>query len=447
MGCRIYARGVCCEVKKYARLVITIVCVYIAAVLLFVLLTNTGLISTSVSNEHILLLNDITQTAGDNWKEPNAFDSIKSDVDYMVLDQNNSVVYDSRTKGSSSERMSVENAMKMRYPYSYVTRDNNILGYVILLDDGRDSYNSLRLGMTAAFAVCGLLIVAGAVIYGIYVQKNIIGPFKKMERFAGKVAEGNLNEPLMLDKNNMFGSFTESFDIMREELAASKDRELALQKKEQELVASLSHDLKTPVTGIKVTSELLKAKHEMNGGDEEEITKLDNIYKKADEIDRLVTDLFSSTLENLGEFKVNCKDEPSSVLNDIVVKHDDKGLIASGSIPGVIINIDTKRMSQVVGNILYNSYKYANTKIDIEYKVIEDYLEMKIRDYGPGVPEEELDLITNKFYRGKKQKDSNADGSGLGLYIARILMEKMNGELIPSNQDKGFAITLLIPLG
>lgn len=433
--------------KNYTRLVIAIVCVYVAAVLLFVLLTNTGLVNTSVSNEHILVLNDIAQTAGDNWKDPNAFDGINSDVDFVVLDQNNSVVYDSRTNGTSTERLSVEAAMKMRYPYSYIVRENNILGCVILLDDGRDSYNSLRFGVTMAFAVCGLLIVAGAVIYGIYVQKNIIGPFKKMERFAGKVAEGNLNEPLMLEKNNMFGSFTESFDIMREELAASKDRELALQKKEQELVASLSHDLKTPVTGIKVTSELLKAKHEMNGGDEEEITKLDNIYKKADEIDRLVTDLFSSTLENLGEFKVNCKDESSSVLGEIVSKHDDKGLIVSGNVPGVIINIDTKRMSQVIGNIIYNSYKYANTKIDIEYKVIEDYLEMKIRDYGPGVPEDEIDLITNKFYRGKKQQDSNADGSGLGLYIARILMEKMNGELIPSNQDKGFAVTLLIPLG
>lgn len=433
--------------KNYTRLVIAIVCVYVAAVLLFVLLTNTGLVNTSVSNEHILVLNDIAQTAGDNWKDPNAFDGINSDVDFVVLDQNNSVVYDSRTNGTSTERLSVEAAMKMRYPYSYIVRENNILGCVILLDDGRDSYNSLRFGVTMAFAVCGLLIVAGAVIYGIYVQKNIIGPFKKMERFAGKVAEGNLNEPLMLEKNNMFGSFTESFDIMREELAASRDRELALQKKEQELVASLSHDLKTPVTGIKVTSELLKAKHEMNGGDEEEITKLDNIYKKADEIDRLVTDLFSSTLENLGEFKVNCKDESSSVLGEIVSKHDDKGLIVSGNVPGVIINIDTKRMSQVIGNIIYNSYKYANTKIDIEYKVIEDYLEMKMRDYGPGVPEDEIDLITNKFYRGKKQQDSNADGSGLGLYIARILMEKMNGELIPSNQDKGFAVTLLIPLG
>ena len=266
MGCRIYARGVCCEVKNYARIIITIVCIYIAAVLLFVLLTNAGLVSTSVSNEHILVLNDITQTAADNWKDPHAFDVIKTDVDFVVLDQNNSVVYDSRTNGDSSERLSVETAMKMRYPYSYVVRDNNVLGCVILLDDGRESYNSLRFGVTIAFAVCGLLIVAGAVIYGYYVQKNIIGPFKKMERFAGKVAEGNLNEPLMLEKNNMFGSFTESFDIMREELAASKDRELALQKKEQELVASLSHDLKTPVTGIKVTSELLKAKHEMSGG-------------------------------------------------------------------------------------------------------------------------------------------------------------------------------------
>ncbi len=432
--------------KEYTRLVITIVCVYIVAVLLFVLLTNTGLISTSVSNDHILILNDITQTAGDNWKDLHAFDGIKTGIDYVVLDQNNSVVYDSRANGSS-ERLSVETAMKMRYPYSYVVRDNNILGCVILLDDGRASYNSLRITVTVAFAVCGLLIAAGAVVYGIYVQKNIIGPFKKMERFAGKIAEGNLNEPLMIEKNNMFGSFSESFDIMREELSASKDRELALQKKEQELVASLSHDLKTPVTGIKVTSELLKAKHEMNGGDEEEITKLDNIYKKADEIDRLVTDLFSSTLENLGEFKVSCKDEPSSVLKDIVSNHDDKGLTVSGEIPGVIINIDTKRMSQVVGNIIYNSYKYANTKIDVDYKIIDDYLEMRIRDYGPGVPEEELDLITNKFYRGRKQKDSNADGSGLGLYIARILMEKMNGELIPSNADMGFAVTLLIPLG
>lgn len=303
----------------------------------------------------------------------------------------------------------------------------------------------MRLATTIGFAVTGLILAAGAVIYGIYIKKNIIDPFHKMEQFAGKVAEGKLDEPLLIEKNNMFGSFSESFDIMREELSASKQRELALQKKERETVASLSHDLKTPVTGIKLTAELLKAKQEMKGDDGDIVDKLDNIYKKADEIDVLITDLFASTLEDLGEFKVSCIDEPSSVLSDILKKYDDKGLVVEDKRPDVIINIDSKRMGQVIGNIVNNSYKYADTKIDVHYKIVDDFLEMSIKDFGPGVPEDEIALITNKFYRGKVQEESKAEGSGLGLYIANILMQKMNGEMIPSN-DGGFKVTLLIPL-
>ena len=71
---------------------------------------------------------------------------------------------------------------------------------------------------------------------------------------------------------------------------------------------------------------------------------------------------------------------------------------------------------------------------------------MSIRDFGPGVKDDELELITNKFYRGKQAEESGQDGSGLGLYIARNLMEKMNGELTASNAERGFVVTLLIPL-
>ena len=265
-----------------------------------------------------------------------------------------------------------------------------------------------------------------------------------MDKFAGKVAEGNLDEPLMMEKNNMFGVFSESFDIMREELSASRAREIALQKKEKELVASLSHDLKTPITGIKLTTELLKAKNEMGAHDADMEEKLDNIYKKADQIDVLVTDLFTSTLDDLGEVKVVLNDEPSSVLVDIVRKYDDKNLAVMDEVPGVIISTDVKRMSQVIGNIIHNSYKYADTKIDVGFKVAENNLEMRIRDYGPGVPDSEIELITNKFYRGKDQK--NEEGSGLGLYIAKTLMEKMGGDLIPESDGDGLSITLIIPL-
>ena len=103
-------------------------------------------------------------------------------------------------------------------------------------------------------------------------------------------------------------------------------------------------------------------------------------------------------------------------------------------------------MSQVIGNIISNSYKYAGTKINVEYRLKDKYLEMIIKDYGPGVSSDELELITNKFYRGKQAEADNKEGSGLGLYIAKSLMVKMNGELICYSDDTGFAVTVLIPI-
>ena len=131
---------------------------------------------------------------------------------------------------------------------------------------------------------------------------------------------------------------------------------------------------------------------------------------------------------------------------DIVKDTDDKKLTEMSDIPAVIINIDRMRMAQVIGNIISNSYKYANTKIDIQFGVSGKYLEMLIKDYGPGVPTAELDLITNKFYRGKDWQDTDKDGHGLGLYIAKSLMNKMSGDLIVESNGKGFAVTLVIPL-
>ena len=276
----------------------------------------------------------------------------------------------------------------------------------------------------------------------------------------------------------MFGVFSESFDIMREELAETKERELELQKKERELVASLSHDLKTPVTGIKLTAELIKMRlsvktdtdntgeyegEELGGrapvmeGEGEKIyftaeelhalnADAEGIYQKAEQIDVLLADLFTSTLDDLKEFKVACRDEESKILADIVKSSDERALAVMDDIPSVIINIDRRRMSQVIGNVISNSYKYADTRIDIAFRISGKYLEMQITDHGPGVPKAEIDLITNKFYRGKDWRDTDTDGNGLGLYIAKMLMNKMSGDLLVESDGRGVKVTLVIPL-
>lgn len=451
--------------KNYKKMIFSIAFIMGIALLVFIRIAyQADSASFGVSGENIVMLNRIADFARENRNDLSALDGAGYDADFVILSTENQLLYAHVETKEMAEGLSLEKAIQNRYPYVYVSDSGKVIGTVILLDDGTKGYRSLVKHLAVGMIFfCGLLLLA-AICYGIYVQKNIIEPFDNLKGFASKVAQGNLDEPLQMNKNNMFGTFTESFDIMREELAGSKERELALQKKEKELVASLSHDLKTPVTGIKLAAELiqmrLSVKTETDESGEKAIAQIpfseeeigllqadaEGIRGKAEQIDTLLSDLFTAALDDLGEFKVSCKDEESKVLSSIVKSFDDRNLVVSEDIPDVILHTDVKRMSQVIGNILSNSYKYANTKIDISYRVAEHYLEMQIADHGPGVPAGELDLITNKFYRGKDWENTDKDGHGLGLYIAKTLMKRMDGDLIAESDGSGLAITLIIPL-
>ncbi len=409
---------------------------------LFAVVKLTGTDDFSQNNDDVLLLNEIAHKMVLDDKPP---ENTAPEREYVILDINGNVIYDNRSH--RSEAITVETAMQRRYPYTYITENNQITGSVVLTDSNK-RFDRLRTNIITVYCVCGFLLIGAAAVLGVYIRKAIIRPFAKMKDFASYVAAGDLDRPLEMDKGNMFGAFSESFDIMREELKASRARELSLQKKERELIASLSHDLKTPVTGIKLTSELMAAIFSQNEGQEITVTedmtgKMNNICKRADEIGVLVNDLFSSTLENLGELKVECSDENSAVIAEIVSKYDDRGLVRISEIPQVIVHIDKLRLSQVIGNIIFNSYKYADTSIEISFRLDESFLEVSISDSGSGVPEDEIELITNKFYRGREHGDK--EGSGLGLYIAGILMDKMGGELSVRSEN-GLCVTLLIPI-
>lgn len=420
--------------KGYYKFVILLVLLLAAG--LFAVVKLTGTDDFSQNNYDVLLLNEIAhKMVLDDMPPENT--ALKRE--YVILDRNGNVIYDNRS--DCSEVITVETAMQKRYPYTYIIENNQITGSVVLTDR-RKHFDRLRTDIIVVYCVCGFLLIGAAAAFGAYIRKTILLPFAKMKEFTSYVAAGDLDRPLKMDKGNLFGAFSESFDIMREELKASRARE-------HELIASLSHDLKTPVTGIKLTSELMAAVFSQNEGQEITVTedmsvKMNNIYKRADEIALLVNDLFSSALEDLGTFKVNCADENSTVIAELVSEYDDTGLVRISEIPQVIVHIDKLRLSQVIGNILFNSYKYADTPIDISFRLDEPFLEVSIRDSGPGVPEDEIALITHKFYRGKEHGDK--EGSGLGLYIARILMDKMGGELSVRSEN-GLCVTLLIPLG
>jgi len=446
--------------KGYVKIICALAVLFMIVTGVFFFLAKTLPAKASeISKESIVLLNRVARIAEENKNDLSVFDGEDYGIDFAIIDEANHLLYFRSDDVRYGQGLSIEKAMQRRFPYLYLSEDKKVWGAVILLDDAAKACETLAWWLAAIFCVVCLILLAGMARYGFYVRKNIVVPFTNMKEFAAKVAQGKLDDPLAMDEGNLFGAFTESFDVMREELAASKERELQLQKKEREFVASLSHDLKTPVTGIKVTAELmqmktaLKLKETADGRvtyakEELELLSADaeGIRGKAEQITNLINDLFTSTLDDLGEFKVNCQDESSEILGDIVRNYDDRGLARIGDIPAVLIRADKKSMSQVIGNVISNSYKYANTRIEVTFRLSERYLEMQISDHGPGVSPEEIDLITNKFYRGKDWVGTDKDGHGLGLYISKTLMNKMDGDLIAESDGKGLAVTLVIPL-
>ena len=261
-----------------------------------------------------------------------------------------------------------------------------------------------------------------------------IRPFNKLSAFASSVSKGNLDVPLNMDRHNYFGAFTESFDRMREELKLSSEREAAANRSKQELVAEISHDIKTPVATIKATCEVMEIKYKEDDIQE----KVSVIKSKATSVEQLIDNMFRATLDDLDELKVTPREESSLIIEDMLGDLRFYGTVEQkGSVPECLILVDKLRLEQVIDNIAGNSFKYAGTTLEVEYKSDSDNIRVILSDRGPGVPEDELAMLTTKFYRGSDASDSGKDGSGLGLYLASRFMEKMGGGLELRNREGG----------
>jgi len=286
------------------------------------------------------------------------------------------------------------------------------------------------------------VIALAAVTLGVYMyyRRNILLPFQKLQRFARDVAAGNLDIPLEMDKHGTFGAFSESFDLMREELKQSRENERNADRSKKELVASLSHDIKTPVASIKATTELLL----LSAKNDKEKKQLEQIEAKAEQINRLITDMFHATLEELQALSVTVTEIHSTTIPGLIQSADHKNYVEPFAFPECIVLADAVRLQQVFDNLVGNSYKYADTPIEIDAIIDDKFLIISLKDSGPGVPDDELPLLTGKYYRGKNSTDKS--GYGLGLYISKYLLTEMSGDLHCENCPGGFTVRVVLKL-
>ncbi len=359
--------------------------------------------------------------------------SYVSSVDYSILSSDGDLIFSTRSGLSESINEAVKN--------SDTILDVDLggdTGKMIVHNDTKELITSCKKNMTVTIISVTAVQLIVLLSYFSYLHKNITKPFMSMNVFASRVAEGDLDVPLYMDKKHLFGSFTEAFDIMRTELKKARNAEKKANDDKKEMVAKLSHDIKTPIASIKSTSEI---GYEL--AKEEKIKDYFNLINvKSDQITLLVDNLFNSSVNDITQIAVEPSPYDSSILIGMIRSSDHLKRAGDFEVPSCKIFADKIRLQQAIDNIFMNSYKYADTDISVTVTTDDDMLRIKIKDYGPGVEEEELPLLKNKYERGKNSKDK--DGAGLGLYLTNYFMEHMEGKLILENEEDGFAATLCI---
>ena len=398
-----------------------------------------------LSNEipvHTIEINRLLVSLEEDWDSVSSYKDkpIESDssFDYSVIDTNGNVILYTRDDIAKSISSATSDYDIIRN----IEVDGKVSGYLIVHNPKAELEKQTNMKIALFVMSLVLLTVIVSVLYYIYLKRRVLDPFKKLKGFAVRVAGGNLDTPLEMDKGNVFGSFTESFDIMREELKASREREEKAVKSRKELVAQLSHDIKTPVSSIKAMTDVMS----LTASEEDKVT-INAINAKADQIDSLISNLFHATLEELEQLEVKPEDINSTDIVQMIKDADYQNKIEKLDIKDAVVFADRLRLNQVLNNIIFNSYKYADTMINVTSRFENagsKYLFIEIADKGPGVPEEELEMITQKFKRGSNA--GNKDGSGLGLYISDYLMNKMEGSLTVRNTGEGFAVEIGIKI-
>lgn len=294
--------------------------------------------------------------------------------------------------------------------------------------------------VNAALGVMAIILIAVM----LYIKFAILTHLERLSDIPYELSKGNLTAPIKETKNRFFGKFLWGINILRENIEQQKQRELEMQKEKKTLLLSLSHDIKTPLSAIKLYSAALSKNLYSDRSKQHRIAE--NINEKADEIENYVSQIITASREdflspevNMGEFYL------SELIEKITGYYREKlALLKTDFIIGEYTNCllsgDLNRSVEVLQNVIENSLKYGDgRRVELIFPEDDECVQIAIVNGGCMLGKDDLPHIFESFWRGANAK--NIRGSGLGLYICRQLMRRMNGEIFAKIDDDIITVT------
>lgn len=295
----------------------------------------------------------------------------------------------------------------------------------------------------------GIFLLTGGLLLCVlvYIRKRIIKPFHVLEEVPVELSKGNLSVPLQEQKTKYFGKFIWGMNLLREKLEERRRRELKFHREQKMKLLSLTHDIKTPLSVIKLNAQALEKGLYQDA--EKRQQAAGNIYQKTVEIDDYLATMNELSKDDFLELKVDVQEVYlSEVLETLRTYYKDKLSqlhirFNMGEYQNCLVKADAERLLEVLQNIMENAIKYGSGKeIGISISKEEDCVLITVENTGADLPAEELPHLFDSFYRGSNA--GSQEGSGLGLYICRKLMHKMNGDVFAKQDADLFMVTVVV---
>ena len=328
-----------------------------------------------------------------------------------------------------------------------ITIDNQVVGTVFRGSnrfEGRPPFTAQFTRLYNSLIIASVGAVLASLLLGVVLARTLTRTLRELTDATRAVAKGDLDQQVPIRSRDELGELAASFNQMSSDLAESRDLR-------RQMTADIAHELRTPLTVVLGHTEALS-----EGQLPPDPETFDIIYDETKRLNRTVEDLRTLSLSDAGELHLN---RSRTSLEDLLgrsaaarkseakMKDISMEIEVSPSLPEV--NVDADRMTQVLINLLDNALRYTpgGGSITLSGKHIPNGVEIIIKDTGPGIPEEDLPYVFDRFYRGDKSRQREEGGSGLGLAIARSLVEGQEGRIrVESLVGEGAEFIIELPV-
>ena len=283
----------------------------------------------------------------------------------------------------------------------------------------------------------------------LYIRRHIIIPFGRLGDVPQELAKGNLAVEIPEEKSRFFGRFTWGVNMLRESIEDSRKKEITMQRDKKLLLLSLSHDIKTPLSAIKLNARALA--RGLYKDEEKRRAAADSINSRADEIEHFVSEITKAAGEDFMNFEVTQGEVfLSQIISKIYARYAPQLSVSGtelsiGRYDDCVLSCDPDRLGECLQNLMENAIKYGDgRRIAISFDKQDGCELITVSDTGCTLEEKELTQIFDSFHRGNNS--TKVQGNGLGLFICKRLMSLMNGEVFADIKDGCFEVTLVVRL-